>query len=216
MRLTSRIAFVAALAVVGACAPDSPSARPSAETLAARAPDTVQVRFETSKGPFVIEAYRAWSPRGVDRFVQLARLGFFDGVRFFRVLPGFMAQFGVSGDPKVTEAWEELTLPDEPGTQSNARGTITFATSGPNTRTTQMFINLVDNARLDPMGFTPFGRVIEGMAVVDSLYSGYGEGAPDGEGPDQGRIAKEGNRYLESSFPKLDYITKATVVTKTP
>jgi peptidyl-prolyl cis-trans isomerase A (cyclophilin A) len=193
---------------------ESPLAHPSSELLAERAPDTVRVRFETSKGPFVVEAYRDWAPNGVDRFYQLVHNGFYDGTRFFRVLNGFMAQFGLNGDPAVTAAWHERAIPDDPPKHSNVRGTITFAArSAPNSRTTQLFISYRDNSNLDAMGFTPFGVVTEGMSVVDSLYSGYGEGAPDGMGPDQDRASAQGNAYLQRDFPKLDYITKATVLT---
>jgi peptidyl-prolyl cis-trans isomerase A (cyclophilin A) len=185
---------------------------PSPEVLAERAPDTVRVRFETSKGPFTVEAYRNWSPHGVDRFYQLVRLGYYDDVRFFRVLTGFMAQFGLHGNPRVWAAWRDRAIPDDPVTQSNKPGTITFATRGPNTRTTQLFINYRDNANLDAMGFTPFGVVTEGMNVVESLYSEYGEGAPDGGGPSQERAGTEGNEYLKRDFPKLDYIVKATII----
>jgi peptidyl-prolyl cis-trans isomerase A (cyclophilin A) len=217
----SSFVFVAAIfALATACSREpgtprtgSPLAHPSAELLAERAPDTVRVRFETTKGPFVVEAYRAWSPHGVDRFYQLVHHGFYDDVRFFRVLSGFMAQFGLHGDPSVTAAWHDRTIPDDPVVHSNARGTITFATRGENTRTTQLFINYRDNANLDAMGFTPFGIVTEGMNVVDSLYSGYGEGAPEGQGPDQDRASSQGNAYLQRDFPKLDYITKATLLT---
>ena len=192
---------------------DSPLANPTAEMTSERAPDTVRVRFETSKGPFVVEAYRAWAPNGVDRFYQLAKNGYFDDDRFFRVISGFMAQFGVNGDPAVNDAWKERTLPDDPVVHTNERGAVTFAAKGsPNSRSTQLFINYRDNANLDGMGFAPIGRVVEGMAVVDSLYAGYGEGAPEGNGPDQLRAQAQGNAYLQS-FPKLDYITKATLVT---
>ena len=143
------------------------------------------------------------------------QLGYFDDTRFFRVLNGFMAQFGMSGDPRVNAAWEPLTIPDDPVKQTNTRGTVTFADGGPpNTRTTQLFINYGDNPNLDGMGFAPIGEVVDGMAVVDSLYSAYGEGAPDGGGPDQGRIASEGNAYLTKSFPKLDFIKRASSLTR--
>ena len=218
MTKTSRIAF-AALGLAGILATsckksDAPLANPTDSVLSERAPDTVRVRFETSKGPFVVEAYRAWAPNGVDRFYQLAKTGFFDNERFFRVIGGFMAQFGVNGDPAVNAAWKDRALPDDPVAHSNERGTVTFAAkSSPNSRSTQLFISYRDNSNLDGMGFAPIGRVTEGMAVVDSLYSGYGEGAPDGNGPDQFRAQAEGNAYLERSFPKLDYITKATLLT---
>jgi len=219
----SSIGTAVTLALVAACSSeaknepptnDSPLLHPTAEMLSERAPDTVRVRFETSKGPFVVEAYRDWAPNGVDRFYQLARAGFYDGDRFFRVLTGFMAQFGLHGDPKVTSVWHERRFPDDPVKHSNVRGAITFAMTGaPNSRTTQLFINYRDNANLDGMGFAPFGVVTEGMAAVDSLYAAYGEGAPDGPGPDQERASAQGNAYLQRDFPKLDYITKATVLT---
>ena len=173
--------------------------------------DTFKVKFETTKGDFTIEVNPAWAPKGVERFRELISSGYFDGCKFFRVLPGFVVQFGLAGDPAVSQQWQK-NISDDPVSQSNAKGTITFATAGPNTRTTQVFINLVDNQRLDGMGFSPFGKVVEGMSIVEQLYSGYGEGAPHGRGPDQGRIRTRGNAYLESEFPKLDGITKATIV----
>jgi peptidyl-prolyl cis-trans isomerase A (cyclophilin A) len=178
----------------------------------ARAPDRYRVRFETSKGPFVVEVTRAWAPRGADRFYNLVRAGCYDDVACFRVIEGFMVQFGINGDPRVNAVWRVARIPDDPVTQSNKRGTITFATAGPDTRTTQVFINFKDNGGLDGQGFAPFGRVVEGLSVVDSLYSGYGEGAPRGMGPDQGRAQSEGNAYLRGSFPKLDFVKTARVV----
>jgi peptidyl-prolyl cis-trans isomerase A (cyclophilin A) len=178
----------------------------------ARAPERFRVRFETSKGAFVVEVTRAWAPRGADRFYNLVQAGYYDDVVFFRVIEGFMVQFGINGDPQVTAAWRVARIPDDPVTQSNRRGTVTFATSGPNSRTTQVFVNFKDNAGLDGQGFAPFGRVVQGLPVVDSLYSGYGEGAPRGMGPDQGRAQSEGNAYLRGSFPGLDYVKTARVV----
>ena len=175
-------------------------------------PETFQVRFETTAGDFVIEARREWAPRGVDRFYNLVREGFYDGVRFFRVIEGFMAQFGIAADPDKAPSWHSTRIEDDAVTESNTRGRVTFATAGPGTRTTQLFINYADNSRLDDMGFAPIGEVVEGMSVVDSLHAGYGEGAPRGRGPDQGRIQREGNAYLESEFPDLDWIRRATVV----
>ncbi len=186
---------------------------PNPTEIAAPAPDSFRVAVETSKGNFTILARRAWAPKGVDRFYHLVRLGFFDDVRFFRVLPGFMAQFGMHGDPKVNSAWESLRLEDDPVVETNKRGAVTFAkTSEPNSRSTQLFINTVDNRNLDADGFAPIGEVIEGLAVVDSLYADYGEGPPYGGGPDQGRMAAQGNTYLAQSFPKLDFIRRATIV----
>lgn len=213
---TPLAALAITLALVTGCSreprADSRVEQPGPQALAERAPDTVRVRFETSRGPFIVEAYREWSPHGVDRFYELTRTGYFDGVRFFRVLSGFMAQFGLHGDhPGVAASWRDRSIPDDPVTHANKRATVSFATRGPNTRTTQLFINYADNLKLDQMGFTPIGVVVEGMSVVDSLFSGYGEGAPEGQGPEQGRIAQAGNAYLEREFPKLDYIIKASV-----
>ena len=185
---------------------------PASADMRATAPAVFRVRFATSTGDFVVEVHRDWSPLGADRFYNLARSGYFDGVRFFRVIAGFMGQFGIHGDPAVAAQWRGHRIQDDPVKQSNTRGMLSFAMAGPNTRTTQLFINLVDNSRLDASGFSPFGQVVEGMDVVDRLHSGYGEGAPNGRGPDQGRIQGEGNAYLEKDFPRLDYIKTARVV----
>lgn len=183
--------------------------------LTAKAPDVFQARFETTKGPFVIEVHRDWAPLGADRFYNLVQNGYFDDVRFFRVISGFMAQFGINGNPALNSIWRNAEIPDDPVKQSNKRGTVSFATRGPNSRTTQLFINYSDgNAQLDRMGFAPFGKVTEGMEVVDALYAGYGEGAPGGLGPAQDRAQSEGNRYLSAEFPKLDYIKTARIVKK--
>jgi peptidyl-prolyl cis-trans isomerase A (cyclophilin A) len=179
--------------------------------LNAKAPAVYQAKFDTSKGPFVIEVHRDWAPRGADRFYNLVKNGFFDNARFFRVIEGFMVQFGINGDPNIAAVWRDADIKDDPVKHSNERGTITFATAGPNTRTTQVFINFADNAALDGQGFSPFGKVVSGMEVVDKLYGGYGEGAPNGNGPDQGRIQSQGNAYLEQDFPKLDFIKTATI-----
>ena len=175
------------------------------------APATYKARFDTSKGAFVIEVRRDWAPNGADRFFNLVKNGFYDNVRFFRVISGFMVQFGISGDPNLSAQWRVAQLRDDPVKQSNRRGTITYAMAGPNTRTTQVFINFADNSGLDGQGFSPFGQVASGMNIVDSLFSGYGEGAPRGKGPDQGRIQREGNAYLTKDFPNLDYVKKATI-----
>ena len=177
-----------------------------------KAPANYKVKMDTSKGVFTITVHRDWAPIGADRFYNLVKAGFYDEVRFFRVLPDFMAQFGIHGRPSVMEAWRPARLKDDPVKQSNLRGYVTFATGGPNTRTTQLFINFKDNAPLDRQGFAPIGEVTDGMTIVDSLYSGYGEGAPRGKGPDQGAMNMEGNAYLAKSFPKLDYIKSATIV----
>jgi peptidyl-prolyl cis-trans isomerase A (cyclophilin A) len=181
-------------------------------TLNQQAPAVYKAKFDTSKGTFVVEVNRDWAPNGADRFYNLVSNGFYDNARFFRVIDGFMVQFGINGDPNLSAVWRNANIKDDPVKQSNARGTVTFATAGPNTRTTQVFINFGDNAGLDGQGFSPFGKVVSGMEVVDSLYSGYGEGAPHGNGPDQGGIQQYGNAYLQKSFPKLDYIEKATIV----
>jgi peptidyl-prolyl cis-trans isomerase A (cyclophilin A) len=178
----------------------------------AAAPESFRVKFATTKGDFTVEVTRAWAPRGADRFYRLVTEGYFKDIRFFRVLPGFMAQFGLSGDPALNAKMDTLRIPDDPVTQSNKRGTLTFATAGPNTRSNQFFINYGDNASLDVQGFSPFGRVVDGMTVVDAMYGGYGEGAPNGKGPSQELIATQGNAYLQRAFPKLDYIKSATIV----
>jgi peptidyl-prolyl cis-trans isomerase A (cyclophilin A) len=180
-------------------------------TLKEQAPATFKAQFDTSKGLVVIEVRREWAPNGADRFYNLVNNGFFDDGRFFRVISGFMVQFGINGDPKISAQWRSATIPDDPVKQSNKRGFITFATSGPNSRTSQVFINFADNAGLDRQGFSPFGQVATGMDIVDALYSGYGEGAPQGRGPGQGRIQAEGNAYLTKDFPNLDYVKKATI-----
>jgi peptidyl-prolyl cis-trans isomerase A (cyclophilin A) len=177
-----------------------------------KAPETFKAAFDTSKGPFVIEVHRAWAPTGADRFYNLVKNGFYDDTRFFRVLDGFMAQIGINGNPSIQTNWRTATIQDDPVKESNKRGYVTFAKSGaPNSRSTQIFINYRDNSSLDRQGFAPFGQVISGMDVVDKLYSGYGEGAPSGRGPEQGKIQAEGNAYLVKDFPKLDYVKKATI-----
>ena len=202
-RLNAPAAFMLFL---GACA--APPAQPAKAATA-----EFKVRFSTSAGTVVVRVRSDWAPLGAARFRALVESGFYDGARFFRVLPGFVAQVGISGDPAVTRKWDKSEIKDDPVKASNTRGRVTFATAGPDTRTTQIFINFSDkNARLDSKGFSPFGEVLEGMDVVERLYSGYGEGAPQGKGPDQDRIEKEGNAYLERDFPKLDYIQTARLV----
>lgn len=170
-----------------------------------KAPDVYRVNFDTSKGPFVVEVHREWAPLGADRFYTLVNGKFFDNARFFRVIPGFMAQFGLNASPAVNAKWKEDSIQDDPVTQNNTRGMVTFATAGANTRTTQLFINFGDNSRLDAQGFAPFGKVISGMEVVDRINAEYGEQ------PDQGRIQTEANAYLEKEFPRLDYIKTARI-----
>jgi len=206
-----RLILTLALALIAAPAfAQAPNlANPSA--LIEQAPASYKVKFDTSKGVVVIQVTRAWAPNGADRFYNLVKNGFYDNVRFFRVIPNFMVQFGINGDPKLSARWRQAQIPDDPVTQSNTRGMITFATAGPNTRTTQVFINFADNANLDAMGFAPFGKVVSGMNVVDAINPEYGEGAPRGHGPDQSRLQTEGNAYLAQSFARMDYIKKATI-----
>ena len=179
--------------------------------LTEQAPATYKARFDTSKGVFVIDVRRESAPAGADRFYNLVKNGFYDENRFFRVISGFMVQFGINGNPQVSTPWRNAQIKDDPVKQSNKRGFITFATSGPNSRTTQVFINFGDNSRLDGMGFASFGQINSGMNVVDQLYADYGEGAPQGRGPNQGRIQGEGNAYLTRDFPNLDFVRKATI-----
>jgi peptidyl-prolyl cis-trans isomerase A (cyclophilin A) len=180
-----------------------------------RAPAVFRVRFETSKGDFVIEARREWSPQGAARLYNLARAGFFDDSRFFRVRAGFIAQFGIPGDPAVAAVWKSRTMPDDPARQSNTRGTVSYAMTGPDARTTQLFINLADSSRLDKEGFAPVGRVVEGMEIVDRLYSGYGEAAGGGmRGGKQSLLFEGGNAYLDREFPLLDRLLRARVVAR--
>jgi peptidyl-prolyl cis-trans isomerase A (cyclophilin A) len=212
MRLTAAFSLAAALFTVTApyaFGQGGNLANPAG--LTEQAPNAYKVKFDTTKGAFVIDVRRDWAPNGADRFYNLVKNGYYDNVRFFRVISGFMVQFGIHGDPQVAAKWREARIKDDPVKQSNKRGTITYATGGPNTRTTQVFINFADNSMLDSQGFSPFGQVSSGMNVVDAINAEYGEGAPRGRGPDQGRIQQEGNAYLNKSFPKLDYVRKATI-----
>jgi peptidyl-prolyl cis-trans isomerase A (cyclophilin A) len=180
-----------------------------------KAPETYQVKFVTSKGDFTVSVTRAWAPLGADRFYNLAEHHFFDNESFFRVLKGFVAQFGISAYPALNPVWEKATIKDDPVTQSNKKYSLTFAAGGANTRTTQVFINLADNPRLDALGFAPFGQVTDGMNVLDTLFADYADGPPTGTGPDQDQIQKQGKPYLDKNFPKLDYI-KTTTLTPAP
>jgi peptidyl-prolyl cis-trans isomerase A (cyclophilin A) len=183
--------------------------------LKAPSPATYKIKFVTNKGDIIVEVIRDWSPYGADRLYHLVKYHFYDDVRFFRVIKGFMAQFGYNGDPQVTKAWENKTIPDDPVKQSNLRGYVTFAKSAmPNSRTTNLYVNYKDNSFLDASGFSPIGKVIQGMEVVDKLYGGYGEGAPRGSGPNQQKIQQEGNAYLKQNFPELDFIKKARIISK--
>jgi peptidyl-prolyl cis-trans isomerase A (cyclophilin A) len=224
--LTTLLASVALAAPLLAQAPKHPPARPARravhkppvaakpersllkpETLNEKAPDAYRAKFTTTKGDFVVEVTRAWAPIGADRFYNLVKYGFFTDGAFFRVVPNFVVQFGLSANPEISKAWEHANIQDDPVKETNRRGSVTFATAGPNTRTTQLFLNLVDNPRLDSMGFAPIGTVVEGMDVVDKLYSGYGES------PNQTRITNEGKAYLDKSFPQLDSVKAAAIVT---
>lgn len=178
-----------------------------------QAPATYTVNFDTTAGSFAVQVTRDWAPHGADRFYNLVKNGFYDDARFFRAIKGFMVQFGINGDPKVSAVWQRAQIPADPVKQSNKRGFITYAMgSAPTTRTTQVFINFRDNANLDKLGFAPFGQVVApGMDVVDKIDTSYGEGAPRGKGPEQGRVQAEGNAYLMKSFPNLDYIKSATI-----
>lgn len=177
----------------------------------AHAPARYSVLLTTTAGPITIDVHRAWSPNGADRFYGLVRAGYYDDVAFFRVVEGFMAQCGIHGRPEVNRVWRNASIPDDPVVQHNTRGFVSFATGGPDTRTTQFFISYVDNSNLDASGFSPFGRVRD-MRAVDELEARYGEGAPGGRGPDQARIQAEGNAYLRAEFPDLDYIETARIV----
>lgn len=189
-----------------------PLLRPDGEAMSRQAPDVFRVVFVTSEGPVTVEVHRSWAPRGADRLYNLARHGFFEGGRFFRVVEGFVAQFGLSGRPEVDSVWRGHPIRDDSVRRSNTRGTLTFASAGEDTRTTQLFFNLADNSRLDGMGFAPVGEVVQGMASVDSLYAGYGDAPPRGQGPSQARILEEGNAYLADEYPELDSIQDVRVL----
>jgi len=201
-------AAVAVALVAGSAVLAAPEKLTNPAKLTAKAPEKFKARFDTTKGTFVIEVQREWSPNGADRFYNLVKNGYYDGVKFFRVVPGFVVQWGIHGDPSIATTWLKATIPDDVVKESNKRGFVTYAKSNaPNSRSVQLFINLVDNARLDGMGFAPFGKVAEGMDVVEKLYGGYAEGLTKL----QGRIAEEGNAFLEKNYPQLDGIKKATI-----
>jgi peptidyl-prolyl cis-trans isomerase A (cyclophilin A) len=214
MRIHALVLFGASLALglMTTLAPVSAGDLSNPASLTEKAPATYKVKFDTSKGSFVVEVHRDWAPNGADRFYNLVKNGFYNDARFFRVISGFMVQFGINGNPQISKVWRDANIKDDPVKASNKRGMITFATAGPDTRTTQVFVNFGDNAGLDDQGFAPFGQVISGMEVVDALYAEYGEGAPQGGGPDQGLVQSQGNAYLKKDFPKLDYIKTARIV----
>ncbi len=222
--LNSIFTFTLALGLTTAFAQDNkpatnadkkPEAKPEAaksadftdpSKLTEKAPDTYKVQFDTTKGKIVIDVTRSLAPAGADRFYNLVKSGYFKDIAFFRVVSGFMCQFGIHGDPAVSAKWREANIPDDAVKSSNTRGAITFATAGPNTRTTQLFINFGNNAGLDGQGFASFGKVVEGMEVVDKINAEYGES------PNQQRIQMQGNEYLKKAFPNLDYIKSATIL----
>ena len=228
-RRSSTFALLVAASLVGACGggepkeetpaqaeeaapavdPSSPLLTPA--TLAESAPETYRVRFETSVGAIVVQVNKAWSPNGADRFYNLVKNGYYDDTRFYRVVEGFMAQFGLKGVNAIDQAWRDATFPDDPFTQSNRRGTITFAHAGADTRTTQVFFNFKDNAHLDESGFTPFGEIVEGLDVLDRVYAGYGELPPAGKGPDYAKAWVQGNKYLDENFPEMTKVVSATL-----
>jgi peptidyl-prolyl cis-trans isomerase A (cyclophilin A) len=214
-RLLEYVAIAGLLATVatGCARGDGPLLNPSQAELDDAAPDSFLVDVETSRGPMVVLARRDWAPHGVDRFYYLAKHHYYDSTYFFRAIENFVAQFGISGDPRVNEAWRARRIPDDPVRHGNTRGTIAFASEGPNTRTVQLYINRRDNPKLDTYGggFPPIGEVVQGMSVVDALYDGYGEGAPGGLGPRQELIMGQGNGYLRRFFPRLDLIVHATI-----
>ena len=177
-----------------------------------KAPDLFRVKMETTAGEFIIEVHREWAPLGAGRFYNLVKIGYFSDVAFFRVLAGFMAQAGFHGNPAVSKVWLNSRIKDDPVKQSNTAGMVTFAMGGPDTRSAQIFVNYGDNSYLDASGFSPFGKVVEGFESVKELYSGYGEGHPNGKGPSQAKAYSRGNAYFKAEFPELDYITKATVI----
>jgi peptidyl-prolyl cis-trans isomerase A (cyclophilin A) len=198
-----RNSLVVALVLLAACSKPKPKLV---------VPEIYDVAFDTTQGSFTVEVSRAWAPRGADRFYELVNMRYFDEGRFFRVLPGFIAQFGVHKDFKVHDVWREFFIVDDPRKQDNVRGTLAFAQAGSNMRSTEVFINLADNKVLDEQSFVPFARIVSGMDVPDKLYSGYGELGPEGKGPDSGRVEEEANEYLVPRFPKLDYIKHAKFV----
>lgn len=222
MNLRTLLVGITAIALVACSGEEAPSGEglqrtilldPTHSEWSVAAPDTFLATFQTSRGPFVIEVIRAWAPIGADRFYNLIRHGYYDDARFHRAIPGFITQWGVAGDPDVTAIWYDRGMPDDPGVASNERGTVAFAFTEPGTRSTQVYISMADNSRLDAQGFAPFGHVVEGMeSVVDSLYSGYGEtsggGVRQGE---QHHLVDEGNEYLDSSFPLLDRLLRVTI-----
>jgi peptidyl-prolyl cis-trans isomerase A (cyclophilin A) len=214
-----RIAMLMTVAVLAGCSSNrtQESEQKAEVKKATQAPERFYAKFETTKGDFIMEVVREWAPRGADRFHELVQEKFYEGSRIFRVRPGFVVQFGINKDPDVTELWRQLRLPDDPVVQKNRRGYVSYAMAGPGSRTTQIFVNLADNSQqLDQTGFAPFGRIVEGMDVIDNLYASYGEMAPMGGGPDPQKIEALGEEYLERTYPRLDKIQKVSIVEYTP
>ncbi|MEZ4416572.1 MAG: peptidylprolyl isomerase [Gemmatimonadota bacterium] len=220
--LKARVPEIAlALAVLAGCSGGESAGRAAADPprdpimdprrFTETAPERFRARFETSEGSFVVEVHREWAPLGADRFYNLVKAGYYDDTRFYRVVEGFVAEFGVHANGTVTRIWQRFELLDDSVRVSNTRGRMSFAASGPNTRTVQVFINLRDNASLDGRRFAPFGEVVEGMDVVGRLYAGYGDGPPRGDGPYQAQAVIQGNEYLDAEFPDLDRITRASI-----
>ena len=213
MKRTLCIVALAAAALAGCSSPEPEKKKEVAvPKISQLAPPVYTVSLDTSKGPVAIEVHREWAPNGADHFYNLVKTGFYDNARFFRVVRNFVVQFGIAADPATQRLWENANLPDDPVVERNTRGMVTYATRGPNTRSTQIFINLRDNRQsLDRQGFAPFGKVTTGMDIVDGFYNSYGDMPPQGQGPDPSQIQLQGNAYLESRFPRLDYIRKATI-----
>jgi len=225
MKTARRLMLLAVMIGAASCHRSPFGCRPESPDPKNPAPDSFRVAFETSKGRFDVMARKSWAPIGVDHFYTVLQNKYYDDARFFRVVKGFVAQFGMSGEPKKTEEWQQRCIADEPVQHTNSRGTVSFARGGPNTRSVQLFVNLADNPVLDNLsgfGFPPIGEVVSGMDVVDSLYSGYGDSAPRSgpqygrEGPDQDSIGARGNAYLNAGWPKLDFIKTARVVQQWP
>ena len=202
---------IVALAALLALQDKSPLLDPKSPAVNLTAPAEFRVKLETTKGDIVLKITRDWGPKGADRFYSLVKNGFYDECRFYRVLPKYIAQFGIHGDPAISGKWHEATLDDDPVKQKNTRGRLTFAKGGPNSRTTNLFLNLKDSTSLDSQGFAPIGEVVEGMEIADQLHSGYGDGAPKGRGPSQKRIYEEGNAFLKKDFKDLDFIKSAKI-----
>jgi peptidyl-prolyl cis-trans isomerase A (cyclophilin A) len=212
MRPLLMAATTALLALAACSSSPEPPKQQAASPKNEPTPEVFRVKLDTSKGPVILECHRDWAPKGVDHFYTLVKLGYYDGNRFFRAVHNFV-QFGISGDPKTNQLWSTAFISDDPVKESNVRGAISYAKDGPNRRSTQLFINLRDNKPLDKQGFAPIGKVVDGMDVVDTFYSSYGEmPSRGGQGPDPSKIEVEGNDYLANHFPRLDYISKATLV----